>query len=282
MTQPLRQSTRPFTTRSSFRRAVTWSDLLFAAVALVTLTAVAAVAGPTGTWIKSLSKLHTLGVAAAQYQAANNHYLPLTLVANNSSWCTWSAGGKNCHAYWLSNATFDIEARLRPLNSYVYPGRVFKPGRGTALTSARYTAQADAFRDPSDVVTRQRSWPVATNGVSTYNDVGTSYLWNGAWWNQVSRELPSGSFAAKFNEGTRRIAQGIRHNPALFVWMNDSYCDVIINSATPAFQLRNGYGQINQGCLLHLDGHASYQPLLPGSTDATLNTSTYQFQFTAP
>lgn len=229
----------------------------------------------------SLLKLKHLGMATAQYQADNNNYTPITLVYHRgiaprspylsaTGWCSWSAGGKNNNAYWTtaSGGGFDIEAADRPLNAYAEPGVVYAapafPGRMSAGDPARTTAQAESFKDPFDTWTNQRTWPNPTTTISSYNDVGTSYQWNGAWWDQITRAYPSMSFENQFHEGTRRIAQGDGANPSRFVWMSDPGVSIVINRPTTTAQVTSWYGGVNRSVMLFLDGRAAYLRTYPG------------------
>ncbi len=244
----------------------------------------AAVAGPIiGTLspeakrVVSLRNMQLIGAAGGAYRADNDGYLPIegiwgqrrtTPAGTMNAWANLSAGGKNNNGWWATSGTsslFDVEAADRPLNAYAVPGVEFyappPPARLPAGDPSRVTAQAPVFKDPSDTATRQRQWPAATAGISAYDDVGTSYFWNAAWWSQTT--LPGG-FEAKMREGTRRMARGEGAAPGRFVWFYDQAADTVINHPATTFKLVNGYGDTNKGVLLFIDGHAGYFDVYPG------------------
>lgn len=250
--------------------------LIGAAVAQVGL-APAEIRKPT----TSLLKLRHLGLATGQYQADNNNYTPITLTYTRGTaprspyltatgWCTWSAGGKNNNGYWYSTSggAFDIEAADRPLNAYAEPGVVYYapafPARLPATDPARTTAQAESFRDPFDTWTNQRTWPGSTTTISTYNDVGASYLWNSEWWGQIGTAYPALSFENKLHEATRRIAQGDGAAPSRFVWMTDPAVSIVTSRSSASAQVTNWYGSTNRSVMLFLDGRAGYLRTYPG------------------
>lgn len=244
----------------------------------------------------SLLKLKQLGMATAQYQADNNNYTPITMVYHRGTaprspytsalgWCGWSYGGKNNHNYWYnqSGGAFDVEAADRPLNAYAHPGIVFSapafPGRMSASDPARTTAQADAFKDPFDTWTFERSWPTITTSISTYNDVGTSYAWNSIWYEQIVRAYPSLTFENKFHEATRRLAQGDGVQPSRFAWVSDPSLPVVANTSGAAAQIPNWYGAKNYSTMLFLDGRAGYLQTFPGRKLKTFINPDYSLVF---
>lgn len=239
---------------------------------------------------QSAAKEMALGVATAQYQMANRNYVPITTVGirgigpgpqgqNSNGVCGWSFGGKNCNAYWYGviGGLFDIEAADRPLNAYVYPGTVFSappiPQRMAPNDPARLKQQADAYRDPSDSVTRERNWPLPTPGISTYNDVGTSYQFSYEWFQYIQ-----GTFAQKMNAGTARIANNQGVNPSRFIWLTDQYASVTLHGNAGS-RFVNPYGDENTSVMLFLDGHVGYHKLTPGTSIQRYTTSYYTFIF---
>lgn len=196
-----------------------------------------------------------------------------------AGWCTWSFGGKNNSAWWYtqSGGVFDIEAADRPLNAYVLPDLPFYapacPARLPANHPSRVMAQAEMFRDPGDNGSLQRDWPVPSEKITGYNDVGTSYLTNMAWWTQLGS---IGNFQNRFDEGARRIAQERGANPSRFVWLTDHYGDALAQHPDPSFRIRNGHGDDNFAPLLFLDGHVAYEYIKP--TVRTTTTYTLWFE----
>ena len=237
---------------------------------------------PKGPSPMTYANLRQIAEATSAYRADHQDYLPLVMSYSRGStarpgtslegWCTWSFGGKNNSSFW-GFRVFDVEAADRPLNPYVIPDEFFyAPAFPTRLPPnhpARLTAQAPMFRDPGDLTTHQRSWPNATPGVSAYDDVGTSYQANMAWFDQI----PQGSFNTRFNEGTRRLAVGEGVDPGRFVWLSDEISAILLRNPNPRFRIINNYGDQNFVPMLFMDGHADYQRIIPG----VYTTPTYTF-----
>ncbi len=276
------------------RRGTTILDLVIVAG---TLTVAAAISGPIfsdrDTWMMlAQNRLKDIGRAAAAYQNDFQNYLPIPgtrsprgigyTTQTVQGMCSWQFGGKNNSSFWYTNVSgiFDVEATDRPLNAYVYPGRTFgcppAPQRLAQNATARTTEQAEAFQDPSDKVTRQRNWPNTTPGVTTYNDIGTSFLTPFIWQSQIMNQ--GFSFANSIVEGNRRIARSIRMAPDRFVWCADESISTITGQTSSQYQLRNSYGDVNQGNALFVDGHVNYIKIRLGRTDSFRNRE-FQFLF---
>lgn len=272
-------------------RGTTILDLIIVAG---TLTIAAAISGPIFSdrdqWMMlAQNRLKDIGRAAAAYQHDFQNYLPLPgtrsprgigyTTTTVQGICSWQFGGKNNSSFWYStfSGIFDVEAADRPLNSYIYPGRTFgcppAPQRLAQNATARTTEQAEAFQDPSDKTTRQRNYPNTTPGVTTYNDVGTSFLTPFSWHSQLSAQ--GFSFVNALVEGNRRIARNIRMAPDRFVWCTDESISTLLGQSSTTYQLKNSYGDVNQGNALFVDGHVAYIKIRPGRTDSFRNR---QFQ----
>lgn len=276
----------------SSRRGTTILDLVIVAG---TLTLAAAIAGPIFSdreqWMMlAQNRLKDIGRAAAAYQNDFQNYLPIAgsraprgvAYTNIQGLCSWQFGGTNNSSFWYStfSGLFDVEATDRPLNAYVYPGRTFgcppPPQRLAQNATARTTEQAEAFQDPSDKVTRQRNWPNTTPNVTTYNDVGTSFLTPFIWQSQLMQQ--GFSFTNSVLEANRRIARNIRMAPDRFVWCADESISTLTGQSSPQYQLKNSYGDVNQGNSLFVDGHVHYIKIRPGRTDSFRNRE-FQFLF---
>jgi prepilin-type N-terminal cleavage/methylation domain-containing protein len=253
----------------------------------------------------SLSNVRQIMLAFATYRSETKDQVPMcgsgyTEGAISGGWDTWSYGGKNCDAFW-ANGAFDEPAYSRRLNPYLYPGLtiekpaglvdtgrgssstgVAQPGkglwnltRGTQTPAQRQSLQMPAFRSPGDKITRQRNWPNETPGVSSYDDVGTSYHSNMKWWAQNNAGLPS-NFTLRFDAGVRRVRLASEFDPTnKFVWLNDQIVDVIANwpgvgqsSTTPIPQrplFMGEFGEKNKSVLGFLDARAEYVKMTTGS-----------------
>jgi prepilin-type N-terminal cleavage/methylation domain-containing protein len=249
----------------------------------------------------SMSNMRQINVAAGSYRESNKGYMPLTLTyrrgidgpapgltpANRASyppgagalegWCTWSFGGKNNSAWWASQPAFDVEAADRPLNPYLYDLTWDAPPRPATLpanSTERTVAQAMVFRDPGDKQTHQRMWPAPTPGISSYDDVGTSYHFNTKWWDRIS-----GAFGRRFEYGCQRLKFADAFAPSRFAWAHDQYADLIVNSDSSSYRLRNGYDDINKSVMAFMDGHAAYLDVIPGNSPASYSNDKYTFIF---
>lgn len=241
---------------------------------------------------QSLANMQQHGVALAQYRADNAGYLPIGMVAargmappaSGQGWCTWSHAGKNNDAWWPQGAfgqLFDVEAADRPLNAYLYPGFVFTapppPATLPATAPSRRTEQAPLNRDPADRWTTERTWPNPTKGVSTYDDIGTSYVWQSDWIGQIGRA--GFGFAQSVTEGARRLAVGQGVTPSRFVWELDPFATIVTNRAQPTAQVVNWYGEANKSIMLFMDGHTGYHTTNPGRRSISYVTTDYTFIF---
>jgi prepilin-type N-terminal cleavage/methylation domain-containing protein len=255
-----------------------------------------------------LSNMRQINAASTVYRAQYKGYMPIvaTWINRNyapldpmSPWSglegynTWTYGGKNCNSIWATLAPWaDTPAADRPLNSFLDGGdrNWDTPARPARLpvNSPSRNIEVYAFRDPADAVSYQRGWdpsvtptPTPVIGVSSYDDVGTSYHQSMHW--MYSGGIPTSvqAWYTKFNRGTRRIMASESFTPSRFVWIQDQFADVVVNVANPRFQLKNGYGDINKSLMGFMDGSARYTTTYPGRTPQSYNNSEYQMDFDA-
>ncbi len=253
----------------------------------------------------SLSNVRQIMLGFATYRSENKDQVPMYGSgygdgAITAGWDTWSYGGKNTDAFW-ANGAFDEPAYYRRLNSYLYPGLtlekpsgfvdigkgsspngIAQPGkgywtltRGSLTPQQRASLEMTAFRSPGDKTTRQRQWPAETPGISSYDDVGTSYHTNMKWWAQQNANLP-GNFTLRYDAGVRRIRLASEFDPTnKFVWINDQITDVIANwpgvgaqTTIPIPQrplFMGEFGEKNKSVLGFLDARAEYVKMTTGS-----------------
>ncbi|MBX3376991.1 MAG: prepilin-type N-terminal cleavage/methylation domain-containing protein [Phycisphaeraceae bacterium] len=233
---------------------------------------------------ESMNNVRQIMAACDAYRSEHNGYTPIRGCAyNNGSisggWDTWNFGGKNCNPFWLTayGGVFDESAYSRFLNPYLQnhmpaaPAGYFNAGAGptwTFLTGTPTLLERQSFsvkvcRSPGDVATRQRLWPNSAPGISTYDDVGTSYLINMRWWDQPGM---TGTFTQRFNTGSlaiSRLAQARAARPASdFVWITDPMGDAL---AAASANVVGEFGGLNYSVLGFLDGRVAYMPLTPGA-----------------
>jgi prepilin-type N-terminal cleavage/methylation domain-containing protein len=237
----------------------------------------------------SLSNIKQIATAGSVYQSECKGFLPLTPTwtrgfgpmvptqptSGLEGWCTWSAWGKNCQGPAWGGQIFDVEAADRPLNSYIGADLAYAPPSPATLPSTasdRIFYQAPVCRDPSDKVGHQHlnnpGWPLPNaDGISCYDDVGTSYQWQAKWYDQLDILYPGNSatqLLTKFDIGARKFKIADGFVPSRLVWINDEWADIVINSTSDSWQVKNGYDDINKSVLAFMDAHASYQPVIPG------------------
>jgi type II secretory pathway pseudopilin PulG len=195
---------------------------------------------------------------------------------NLSGWESWNMGGKNCDSrssFWSTYAggIFDQSAYSRFLNPYIYPdvgiprpptyvnlgsGSTWTFHAGAPSAQQRAALELPVFRSPGDTETRQRLWPNPTAGLSSYDDVGTSYHVNMNWWNMPS--LVPLQFTQRFNAGTGLIhAQAPDH----YIWVSDQMGSVVPNVSGP-IQIPGEFGGTNMSVVGFMDGRSEYIELL--------------------
>jgi hypothetical protein len=146
------------------------------------------------------------------------------------------------------------------------------------MANDRTAIEMPAFKSPGDRTTAQRaSWPNPdpTAGVSSYDDVGTSYHLNMKWWDQIYQPgvmgLPtipgiSGNFDLSYREGVRRERLASEFDPSnKFVWLNDQTTDTMANSQIQGFKFLGEFCDWSKSVHGYLDGHVLYNKVYRGS-----------------
>jgi hypothetical protein len=241
---------------------------------------------------ESFANLRAIGSAIGSYRADNDGYLPIewTTATRRPSpdgrglagFASWQFGGKNNSDHWYSTfSILDVEAADRPLNPYLYPSYTFyappSPARLPAADPARSTAQARVFRDPADVRGHARRWPAPNPvGISSYDDVGTSYHMQMNWYGQLD---PAGSVRLSLmREGTRRLAVDQGVIPSRFVHVFDEIADLVMYDRASA-QIAGNHGAFNQSVTLFADGHVGLVTYRPGRTLESWTNPDYSVWF---
>lgn len=241
--------------------------------------------------VVSMSNVRQIAMASAMYKAENKGYLPLTPYGSppnaaaaalyssptnigDKGFCTWSAWGKYCSATYWANDPMDVPPASRPLNSYLGA----EPPSPNNNLAQRKLYQVLVCRDPSDKVGHQRNWsgqkdPVENaDGLSCYDDVGTSYHWQAGWhyqakWgrNRDSWTLgPGQQGISVFRYGTERLKAADSYVTSRMIFVQDEWADITMYREDPNARVRNWYGDINRSVVAFLDGHAKYQRMIPG------------------
>jgi type II secretory pathway pseudopilin PulG len=248
----------------------------------------------------SLNNVRQIMLGFSTYRSENKDQIPMYGTgyyegAITGGWDTWNYGGKNCDVYWQTYAggVFDDPAFYRRLNAYLYSGltlerptghidvgqgssptgtpqperKYWNLTRGTLTPAQRTSLEMPAYRSPGDKTTRQRNWPQETPGVSSYDDVGTSYHTNMKWWDQ---NTITGNFTQRYDQGVRRIRLASEFDPTnKFVWIHDQTADVVANNGTGPIpgrpQFMGEFGEKNKSVMGFLDARAEYNKMVSGS-----------------
>jgi prepilin-type N-terminal cleavage/methylation domain-containing protein len=186
-------------------------------------------------------------------------------------WDTWVFAGKNCSMSWLSSSggVFDEPAYARPLNPYLVDEAMSRPigyvstgagatwsfNHGHPTSQERERVQVPQCHSPGDVPRPP------TTGVSSYDDVGTSYHLNLKWWDAPG--YPS-AFTARYDEGVRRIRLAFQGANTEYVWIHDQIADIVVNSPTNQ-PVMGEFGKLDRSVCGFVDGRAEYQFILHGT-----------------
>lgn len=263
----------------------------------------------------SLQNLSQIGRGVAQYQNENKNYLPffanfgaingrfvwgggtsrIPPSANCTGIATWFSFGKNCSSdgFWggSNGGLFDIPASERPLNQYLGAESIEPPptlNNKFAATGARPKTEIPVCKDPSDKIGHQRYWPHANNSsrattpvnISCYDDVGTSYQTQLAFFFQAMAGPPALGFSPAFRAGMEKMRLGDTFQPAKMVYAHDETADLVINAGVAITVdepvIVNGYGDIEKSNMLFYDGHASYIKVLRGGQGVLYDPVTNQ------
>lgn len=262
------------------RRGFTLIELLvvIAVIALLVAILLPSLAGARRQAIltKSLSNARQITTAARSYQMDNKDRMPLipcvfprSSTVRPRSWATWTFGGKNNNKVWAGNpGGYDVPAADRPLNPYLTTDILDAPARGpmAADDPARTSLQIEVFKDPSDKIGHQQNHPAENrDGLSCYDDVGTSYQANLKWLYQPEIDaLARRDLAAAFELGNRQIAMAETYDPSRFVWLADESADLVAYNNNPNYRYKNPYNDINRSVMAFLDGHVKYIECYPG------------------
>jgi hypothetical protein len=169
---------------------------------------------------------------------------------------------------------YDFWPVERQLNSYTYPNQEFerKPSASAIPTPAqRNSLQLAVWRSPGDTFSihtgpfqgdgRRRINPTR----STYDDIGTSYLYNTTWFIAKVQFTPNTS-GTLLNHWARMQRQGLAQmrlatvNPSRFVMFYDKTFSLVLNSRgnnnNVAIDFEGEYGGVNNCGMGFLDGSA--------------------------
>jgi type II secretory pathway pseudopilin PulG len=231
---------------------------------------------------QSLNNVRQLLSACAAYRMDNAKRVPMrgcaySLGQITGGWDTWNFAGKNCNAFWQTSygGPFDESAYGRPLNAYLFHDPIPQPpgyvntgsgatwtfNDGTPTSAQRASLQIKVCRSPGDLQSHEQNWPLATPGITCYDDIGTSYMVSMNWWDESW--LP-GDFTLRYNAGT----EAIRHlGPKVtqpFAWISDENGQ-LISQGSSNYVLPGQFGGDNMSVLGFLTGNAAYLHITAGA-----------------
>ena len=202
---------------------------------------------------------------------------------NTIGWATWTSGGWSGRnrEYWENQGgTFtNVQTSERPLTVYALGGGQIADEDEIAPEGANPrhwpTEEAPMFECPSDSQTA--TWGTGNSGdshYSAYDDVGTSYPLNWAWFTQTHPslvEIPAGvdewSYRASVL-GVQLWLGQMNRNGSRFIGMMEDPAEFGINagwnpnappsSSGPGIQTMGFHRRFSRHAALFLDGHAAY------------------------
>lgn len=239
---------------------------------------------------QSLSNLRQINIAANTYRADHENHLPNQMVyqGNRNMPCSWGFGGAFASDHWAgeNSGLRDVAPSGRPLNDYLYPGKLHAPVTGTSgqddkpIRPANNSERADldlpVFRDPRDGDTLQRTpFGEPTPGISSYQDVGTSYHSNFKWIFQLKAEVKAANPSTivfdrlMHDMGSQRLRNQSHLDTSRFVLYTDRVGDAIRETyrSVGLDRIEGQYGKPNHAGMAFLDGHAAFEDVQPGVHD---------------
>jgi len=129
---------------------------------------------------KCLANMRGLNTATVQYFIDYRNHFPYRITSGGGV-CSWSYGGKTNDEYWADyqGGIWNIPVHERPLNPYLM-GADVEPDLEVGGEVVKRT-EIPVLQCPSDHFSNQRRFresPSETEGISCYDDVGTSIQYN--------------------------------------------------------------------------------------------------------
>lgn len=213
---------------------------------------------------QSMSQVKQIAIAFDTYRTEHKGFVPEHVPRTGPTRvpATWSFVGKDANAWWQTNYTgyYDFPAATRPLNPYLYPDVIYPP-----LTPAtRQSLEMPIARSPGDIGSAQRNFPTLDPSITSYDDVGTSYHYNGRWYDA----LPTTTAANWANYATRlcaafgKLVDSSGINVSTFVMMHDQTADRVANDDLARNHMGE-FGDKNKSVMAFLDCHVDYMTVIP-------------------
>jgi len=179
---------------------------------------------------------------------------------SSGSLCSWAYGGwsgKN-RAWWKSYySLFNVQTNRRPLSVYALKGGNF----AEQINDTTPTAEVPYYKCPSDFKSAQWQWGTySLEQMSAYDDCGTSYQMNWAWWEQTTG---TDWLKRAGIQGTKLWLKMYDKQSARFLSMYEDPCDYGLNInlvyLNPGIQTLGFHGKFSRHVASYLDGHIDYQ-----------------------
>lgn len=218
-----------------------------------------------------MSNLRQVAVAMSGYILEYSSFpILLTSAPGTIGWSTWTYGGwggRN-RQYWQGYAggQFLIPTEKRPLSAYMFlppssdPGAESKGPDGVWGTADDRYIEMPMFECPSDFGSAQgQFWDSAAyqqegSRLTGYNDAGTSYHMNMAWWIQFPATM---GFEARLEAGRKIWQRKLTKDPGRFLTVYEDPVDRGINEPT-GLLTRGFHRQFSRHVVGFLDGHVEY------------------------
>jgi prepilin-type N-terminal cleavage/methylation domain-containing protein len=243
----------------------------------------------------SMSNNRTMLNGMLTYRTDFKDYLPM-VISNAGGWVgwsTWSFGGKASDVRWATRngGVFDTPPGIRPLNAYLYPELSLPRTLPAGDLNTRTSAQLEVFRSPGDKGSYQWLTPYPRIDMlkTSFDDVGTSYHNNMAWWDPLKLWMEQRGMGQRAGEtifvywdrvlkfGIKRMNTAANFNPSKFVWVHDQTGDIIAHDPQ-ARNWKSEFGHLNKSVMSFLDGHTDYVEMTPRAT----MTKSYYFYLPMP
>jgi len=185
---------------------------------------------------------------------------------------SWDAFGATTSDFWEGRSSERL-AMEGPVNPYVHPDvELFDD------SEAEERIELPAFECPGDDATFQRSfWYTGEPdySVTGYEDIGTSYHLNVAWWYEYEDRFPGEGEIARWERTKPMFRRAMLRKSSTFVWLFDQKFDII---AITGAEVEGFHGGMNKATGAFMDGHCGYMKVRPGEP----YTDEYQILFQRP
>ncbi len=216
-----------------------------------------------------LSNLHQVMIANNMYQDENNEEMPIRHPDRNGMYSNYNHGGR----YGVNDSkvrTFTVKPYERPLNPFAHPNL---PLGDDKVPDNEFGDPEKwnfpIFKCPADDFNYQEGYGSMSRDHSTYEAIGTSYMFNCLWFNILSGHPD----ATDWSTGKRLFARARLIYPSLFVAFYDDPTDVMFWKRRIPEETDHKIKETNALCFL--DGHAKMQYMPGGGAIDTFNTNEY-------